>query len=81
MIGSVIGDIVGSIYEFDNIKKKQFPFFGRGVEFTDDSVLTFATADWILSGARRGRFMRGMRRDIPAPWVAMAIISRIGLLR
>ena len=28
MIGAIIGDIVGSIYEFDNIKTKTFPFFG-----------------------------------------------------
>ncbi len=27
MLGAIIGDIVGSIYEFDNIKTKEFPFF------------------------------------------------------
>lgn len=35
MIGSIIGDIVGSIYEFDNIKTKDFPLFGERVEYTD----------------------------------------------
>lgn len=50
MLGSIIGDIVGSIYEFDNIKKKDFKFFSPSMEFTDDSVLTFATADWLLNG-------------------------------
>lgn len=50
MIGSIIGDIVGSIYEFNNIKTKKFEFFGKYVEYTDDSILTFATADAILAG-------------------------------
>lgn len=38
MIGSIIGDIVGSIYEFSNIRTKDFEFFGRYVEYTDDSI-------------------------------------------
>ncbi len=49
MIGSIIGDIVGSIYEFNNIRTKEFEFFGPNVEYTDDSILTFATAYAILS--------------------------------
>ena len=35
MIGAIIGDIVGSIYEFDNIKTKTFPFFSKEKEFTE----------------------------------------------
>lgn len=31
MIGSIIGDIVGSIYEFHNIKTKEFPLFQTGL--------------------------------------------------
>ena len=50
MIGAIIGDIVGSIYEFDNIKTKTFPFFSKEKEFTDDSILTLATAEWMLRG-------------------------------
>ena len=42
MLGAIIGDIVGSIYEFENIKTKDFPFFGRRCTFTDDSVMTIA---------------------------------------
>ena len=52
MIGSIIGDIVGSIYEFNNIKKKDFPLFSDEKEFTDDSVLCIATAQWILEGCK-----------------------------
>lgn len=44
MIGAIIGDIVGSIYEFDNIKTKYFPFFSESKDFTDDSILTLDTA-------------------------------------
>ena len=53
MLGSFIGDIVGSIYEFNNIKTKDFPFYGRAdnpLFFTDDSVMTAATAIWIING-------------------------------
>lgn len=50
MLGSIIGDIVGSIYEFHNIKTKDFPFFSERCGFTDDSILTIATAKWILEG-------------------------------
>lgn len=50
MLGSIIGDIVGSIYEFRNIKTKDFPFWGYGASYTDDSILTIATANWLLLG-------------------------------
>ena len=51
MIGAVIGDIVGSIYEFHNIKTKEFPLFSEKSMWTDDTILTMATAQWILDGA------------------------------
>lgn len=48
MIGAIIGDIVGSIYEFDNIKTKDFELFGNGCFATDDSIMTLAIADAVL---------------------------------
>ncbi len=42
MIGAIIGDIVGSIYEFDNHRSKEFPLFGDKCFFTDDTVMTLA---------------------------------------
>ncbi len=42
MLGVIVGDIVGSIYEHRNIKTKDFPLFGRGCRFTDDTVSTVA---------------------------------------
>ncbi|RKU29951.1 hypothetical protein C6499_07730 [Candidatus Poribacteria bacterium] len=48
MLGAIIGDIVGSIYEGNPIKTKDFPFFGDYCCFTDDSVCTVAVADMLL---------------------------------
>ena len=55
MIGAIIGDIVGSVYEFDNIKTKDFvPFaghHGNACTFTDDSVMTLAAITGAIAGA------------------------------
>ncbi len=42
MIGAIVGDIVGSVYEWHNIKTKEFPFFRPDCFFTDDTVMTCA---------------------------------------
>ena len=46
MIGAIIGDVVGSRFEFNNIKKKDFELFAKGTQFTDDTVMTIAVSDW-----------------------------------
>jgi ADP-ribosyl-[dinitrogen reductase] hydrolase len=51
MLGAIIGDIVGSIYEFENHRSKTFPLFGSNVDFTDDTVCTVALADALLRHA------------------------------
>lgn len=51
MIGAIAGDIIGSVYEARPIKTKDFPLFHPACTFTDDSVLTVAIADAILTGA------------------------------
>lgn len=50
MFGAIIGDIVGSRYEHNNIKTKDFEFFGLNCRFTDDSVLTIATMEKYIEG-------------------------------
>jgi ADP-ribosylglycohydrolase len=50
ILGSFAGDIIGSAYEFNNIKSVNFEFFRKGTHFTDDSVLTAATMEVLLSG-------------------------------
>ncbi|MFM2063685.1 MAG: hypothetical protein RLZZ507_3356 [Cyanobacteriota bacterium] len=49
MLGAIAGDIIGSIYEFYNIKTKDFPLFDDRCHFTDDTVLTLAVAEVILN--------------------------------
>ncbi len=54
MLGAIIGDMVGSIYEFDNRRSKDFPLFGRGCYPTDDSIMTIAVAKAILENDGEG---------------------------
>jgi len=49
MIGAIAGDIIGSRFEFNNTKSKDFDLFTEKSRFTDDSVLTIATADGLLN--------------------------------
>lgn len=49
MIGAIIGDTVGSIYEFDNIKTTEFDIFDDDCNYTDDSIMTVAVAEWLLN--------------------------------
>ena len=51
MLGAITGDIIGSWYEFRNIKVKDFqPLFHKGAKFTDDTVCTVAVADALVNG-------------------------------
>lgn len=48
MIGAIIGDIVGSKYEFCNIHTKEFPLLSSGCDYTDDSLMTIAIGEALL---------------------------------
>lgn len=48
MYGAIIGDIVGSKYEFGNFKSKEFPLFQEGCSYTDDTIMTVAVASALL---------------------------------
>lgn len=48
MIGAIIGDVVGSRFEFNNRLSKEFDFFHRNCEFTDDTVMTCAVAQGLM---------------------------------
>jgi ADP-ribosylglycohydrolase len=60
MIGAIAGDIIGSVCESrgKRIKTKDFPLFTGGCRFTDDSVLTVALAEAILTGSRYEQLMK-----------------------
>ena len=49
MLGAIIGDMAGSIYEFDNIYRMDFPFFSERSTYTDDSIMTVAVAEWLIN--------------------------------
>lgn len=50
MLGAIIGDIVGSVYEFNNYRAKNFePFFHAKASYTDDTVCTIAVADALVT--------------------------------
>ncbi len=53
ILGAIIGDTVGSIYEFHNIKTTHFEFFGMGCDYTDDSIMTVAVAKWVIEDKTR----------------------------
>lgn len=68
MLGAIIGDIVGSPYEFANVKKfRSQPLFSPGCEFTDDTICTIAVADALLSGEDFGSALQRWCRKYPHP--------------
>ena len=42
MLGAIVGDIVGSVYEWNNIKTKDFPLFSKRIFFTNETLMTIA---------------------------------------
>jgi len=67
MLGAIIGDIIGSVYEFSRppIKTVHFELFTDKSTFTDDTVLTVAVADAILQGAAYGPIIQQYAREYP----------------
>jgi ADP-ribosylglycohydrolase len=65
MLGAIVGDIVGSIYEFNNHRSKDFPLFGDGCEYTDDTVLTVAVADCLMQNGNYGEYIKQYARAYP----------------
>ena len=49
MLGAIIGDIVGSTHEWHNIKREDFELVPKGSRFTDDTVMTLAVAEWLMT--------------------------------
>lgn len=70
MLGAIAGDTIGSIYEFANIKTTEFPLFSRESTYTDDSVLTIAIADAILTDGDYAAALKRLGRRYPNPYGA-----------
>lgn len=70
MYGAILGDIIGSPYEFDRgDKTKDFPLFSRDSQFTDDSIMTLAVAEALMDTkpadgekAIQARLVKSMQR-------------------
>lgn len=58
MLGAITGDIIGSRFEFNNHKSKEFPLFSEACHVTDDSILTIALAEAILRNRPYDEVMR-----------------------
>jgi ADP-ribosylglycohydrolase len=62
MLGAIVGDIVGSVYEWNNIKTKDFPLFTDKCFFTDDTVMTIAVADALMNGGAEDTLIDSMKK-------------------
>lgn len=49
IIGAVIGDVIGSVFEWNNVRSTDFDLFSPKCDFTDDTVLTIAVADCLIN--------------------------------
>lgn len=72
MIGAIIGDIIGSAYEFQITKEYDFDLFTHSSGFTDDSIMTYAVAQWLMFDPSRSakeleKWMVKMGREYPNP--------------
>ena len=65
IMGAIIGDVIGSVFEWNNIKTTKFPLFCEETNFTDDSVLTVATMDAILNKVDYTRIYQRYGRKYP----------------
>ncbi len=65
MLGACIGDIIGSVYEFQAWKSRNFPLFGEKSEFTDDTVCTIAVAECLLDNTDPAAALRQWGRRYP----------------
>ena len=62
MLGAITGDIVGSIYEYNNIKTKKFDLFTDKNRFSDDTVMTFSVAEAIMNGGKTEDYIQSMTK-------------------
>lgn len=71
ILGAVAGDVIGSAYEFNPVKNTDFHLYVKNEEhrinsdFTDDTVLTVAVADWLTRGGKLDAIMQTYGRNHP----------------
>lgn len=67
MIGSIIGDIAGSRFEYNNTRDYDFDIFSKSSDYTDDTICSVAIADAILKGKEYGDSLRWWCQRYPRP--------------
>ena len=67
MLGAIIGDIVGSRFEFNNTHDLDFELFGSGCSFTDDTICTVAVADAMINSKPVELTLKSWCRKYPNP--------------
>jgi ADP-ribosylglycohydrolase len=81
MLGAIAGDMVGSVYEFDNQRTKDFELFQARTTFTDDTILTVAVAEVILQGGDYAQAFKRYYRRYPNPhgqlWSPLSAVGRL----
>lgn len=65
ILGAIVGDVVGSAFEHDSTKRVKFTLLSQHSRFTDDTVMTLATARAILSGEPYEQAYRELGRKYP----------------
>ncbi len=65
MLGALAGDIIGSVYEWRNVKSTDFALFTPASTFTDDTVLTVAVAECLLKGKGYATTLKAYGRCFP----------------
>ena len=65
MLGAIDGDVLGSNYEYDPIKTKDFELLGADCFFTDDTVMTIAVADSLMNGRGYVKTLQMWARKYP----------------
>ena len=71
LCGAIAGDIIGSVYEFRSFKETTFPLFSDSSGYTDDTVMTVANAEWLLSGDSLLGIMQDFGNRYPAGYGGM----------
>jgi ADP-ribosylglycohydrolase len=65
MLGAIAGDVIGSVHEFLGEKTREFPLFVEESRFTDDTVLSIAVADCLLTGSSYVDKLRAYAKNYP----------------
>lgn len=65
MLGAIAGDVIGSRFERDGFKSKEFPLFTKASIFTDDTAMTIAVADALLNNKEYEQVLKTWGRRYP----------------